>query len=428
MRIRVKYQVITAVLIISVVASIAALVIHTQGSALRAQAMKRLEAVVEGAERISKEAFDASDRLMAVSYLMMLRRQYPELAFVSVRSGATDIRLGEEDGGLLFLERTARGRAEGEAAPGAANREVFLRFGFVREAIEAEVQSTLEPLIFRTAAIAGVFLALGLFLNFLVARLLTGPVEALAAATARVAEGKMDFSVPVRSRDELGTLTAAFNTMTAKLKELLETREDMLHTLTHEINTPLNGLKAYLELWEDGKLPGEAERKRVLDTMMTSVVRMETSLGNALALFRGEHVKPDIYAKPILVDEIVRQSLSMFARVAAEKNLKVFPLSAHAVCLIAPEEPVRQIVMNLISNAVKYTPEGGQIRVGLNDATDEVRLQVTNTGFGIPKEDIPHLFTKFFRSSADRARGARIPGTGLGLNIVKKAEIGRAHV
>ena len=80
-----------------------------------------------------------------------------------------------------------------------------------------------------------------------------------------------------------------------------------------------------------------------------------------------------------------------------------------------------QIVANLVSNAIKYTPNNGEIRIDLSDSARELMFYVSNTGHGIPAEDIPHLFTKFYRSGADRASGKRIPGTGLGLNIVQKA-------
>ena len=416
MRIRVKFQLVTSALIIAVAAAIAVMVIRTQGAILREQSLQRLDAIMEGASRIAKESFDGSDRLMALSYMMLLQKEYPELKFAEVRFGEQQLKLGAENKGLLYLER---GDIQGRAP--SAGGQVTLRFGFDREAIDGQVRLAFRPFIRRIAVIAGIFLLLGLIATLLTARLLTGPVEELAAATRRVAEGEMDFQVPVHGNDELGTLTRAFNAMTGRIKELLDSREDILHTITHEINTPLNGLKAYLELWQDGRLPGEADRKRVLDTMMTSVVRMESSLGNALELFKGEHSPDKAPAKPVLVNDIFRHAVAMFAKVAEEKQVRIFPFPSAPVCIIAPEEPIRQIVMNLVSNAVKYTPAGGQIRLGIDDSEEEVCLQVSNTGYGIPPEDLPHLFTKFYRSDAERASGKRIPGTGLGLNIVRKA-------
>ena len=299
-----------------------------------------------------------------------------------------------------------------------------LRFGFVRKAIDDEVRLALAPLVRWTGGIAGVFMLLGLFVNRWVSKWLTGPIEELAAATVLVAGGRMEVSVTPRSNDELGTLTRSFNSMTGRLKELLDSREDILHTLTHEINTPLNGLKGYLELWQDKKLPVDpGQQERVLATMMAAVTGMENTLSNALSLFSSEH-KARLQAGHGLVGvhEVFRRTLQLFAPMAQAKALSVLPPDTNdRAFILSEEEPLKQIVTNLVSNAIKYTPFGGTIRMGLKEAGDEITFYVSNMGSGIPAKDIPHLFTKFFRSSEDRAAGRRTPGTGLGLNIVHKA-------
>lgn len=460
MRIRTKHQLITAALIASVVVSIAAMVIRTQRSMLRGQSMQRLGALMEGAARIAKESFDSRDRLMAISYLKFLQKEHPELAFASVSYGGHVSNIGEESDGLIYMESSTfpagkpvrytisaypspSGAASGDlqvstsgvslSVTGKATVAVdeppaalgvSVRLGFVKRMIDEEVERALGPLIRWTAGIAGGFLLLSFFINAWVAKLLTGPIEMLAQATGLLAAGRLDVQVPVRTRDEVGALTQSFNSMTGRLKELVESREDILHTLTHEINTPLNGLKGYLELWQDDKLPQDAEQKKhVIDTMIVAVLRMETSLGNALSLFRSESkplAKEEL--RPVQVDEIFAQTLTMFAPMAKEKNMKIVPLhKAIKGSITAPEELIKQIVVNLVSNAIKYAQDGGQLRVGLHDNPKELMFFVSNTGRGIPPEDIPHLFTKFYRSGKDRASGKRIPGTGLGLNIVRRA-------
>lgn len=456
MKIRAKYQLITAALIISVVVSIAVMVIHTQRKVLHAQAMQRLEALMEGSALIAKESFASHDRLMAVSYLMFLQKTYQELAFASVSCGGRLSKIGNEANDLIYLESSVRSSAgsqrnnvwsypSGAGAPqsnssvsaGSAPPEIsgqaeapgappscVVRLGFAAEIINRQVKRGLDPLIHWTAGITGFFLLLGLVVNAGVTRLLTGPIEALAQATGLLAAGTTLISVPVRSNDEMGTLTQSFNSMAGRITELMESREDILHTLTHEINTPLSGLKGYLELWQDRKLAQDpAQNQEVVDTMMVAVVRMENSLSNALNLFRSEH-KPGSPGEiqSVRIEEIFKQTLTMFMPMALAKNIKIFPLPpAKTGCITAQEELIKQIVMNLVSNAIKYTPDHGEIRMGLEENPDEVRFHVSNTGHGIPPENIPHLFTKFYRSGEDRASGKRIPGTGLGLNIVHKA-------
>lgn len=459
MRIRTKYQLVTAGLITAVVACTAAAVIHTQKKVLRGQALQRLDAVMEGAARIARESFEGQDRLMAVSYLKFLQQEHPELAFASVSYGGRVAAIGKETGGLLYLERGASagkpvrytisaypsaagaptgalsvstggvslsvtGRATVNVVEPAPAQEVSVRLGFVKSHIDGQVARALQPLMRWTFGIAGFFMLLGLLANAWVTRLLTGPLEALAQATGLLAAGRLDVRVPVRSDDEVGTLTGGFNHMSGRIKELVESREDILHTLTHEINTPLNGLKGYLELWQDRKLPADAvQNKAIVDTMALAVLRMETSLSNALSLFRLEQkALPAAAAGPVQVDEVLKQTLTMFDPLARGKQLKLTLLPRDAKAgVTAPEDLVRRIIVNLVSNAIKYTPEGGRIWLGLYDKPEEVQFHISNTGFGIPPEDIPHLFTKFYRSGEDRASGRRIPGTGLGLSIVKKA-------
>lgn len=458
MKIRTKHQLVTAALMASVVVSITAMVMHTQRRVLRGQALQRLDALMEGATRIAKESVDGRDRLMAVSYLMFMRKEHPEIAFASYTYGRHVSRLGEETPGLIYMERSVlpagrpvrytvsaypaasggtgaalqvstagislsvSGSATVDVEEPPAGEGASVRLGFVKSLVDAEVERELTPLMRWTAGIAGFFMLVGLFVNAWVARLLTGPIEALAKATGLLAAGRMDVTVPVRSADEMGALSASFNEMAGRLKELLASREDILHALTHEINTPLNGLKGYLELWRDGLLPESSVRDgKVLGTMLGAVLRMETSLGNALGLFRSGKTSGQ-KAVPVKVHEVFAQAVTLFAPLALEREIKVFPPPPGArALLIAPEEPVRQIVMNLVSNAIKYAADGGVVRMSLSEGPDEVRFHVSNTGYGIPPEELPRLFTKFYRSAAERGPGRRIPGSGLGLSIVHRA-------
>ncbi|OGR97739.1 MAG: hypothetical protein A2016_10610 [Elusimicrobia bacterium GWF2_62_30] len=459
MKIRPKYQLITAALIVSVVVSIAAMVMHTQRKVLHAQGIRRLEAVMEGAGRIAKESYDSSDRLMAVSYLMFLQRTYPEIAFASLSYRGRSYDIGAESGDLLYLERgiEAQGgpvRYTVSAYPsGGASRSTLsvstagvslrvsgratvkveepgggtagqVRLGFIRSVIDENVNQELAPLLRWTAGIAGFFLALGLMVNAWVAKLLTGPIEALAQATGLLAAGRMDVSVPVRGRDELGTLTTSFNSMAGRLNELLQSREDILHTLTHEINTPLSGLKGYLELWQDAKMPqASGNSAEILGTMMGAVLRMENSLGNALRLFSGEAKRQeDAEVKPLLIDRIFKDALTIYMPIALANGVNVRPLhKSFTASIMAQEEPVRQIINNLLLNAIKYTPSGGEVSVHITENYEEVTFHVRNTGPGIAPQHIPNLFTKFYRAGRENEGKKKIPGTGLGLSIVHKA-------
>lgn len=458
MKIRTKYALMTAALIGSVVAAITVTVTKVQRQTLEADSRERLETLMEGVERLALESVEGRDELMVVRYLMFLQKERPELVHAAITRRGHTSNVGAARGGLVYLSRTIAKKRPvtytvtaypTEANPAenisvstsgvslnvAGNSlvridegqkpETFnVKIGFLKAKLDADLNRALEPLFRRTLAVAGFFMALGLVGSVSIAKLITTPLMALTAAVGQIENGRLDVSVSVDRKDEVGALARRFNGMTAHIKELLEFREDILHTLTHELNTPLGGLKGYLELWQDRKLPAEpAAREQVVETMMAAVMRMENSLGNALRLFKSDSGKSMSGAKSVVwVDEVFTEMRTLYAPVAHSKNITIHDLPHDAVAfLCADPEVVRQIVNNLISNALKYTPDGGEIRLGLRDAEGRVDFWVSDTGYGIAEADIPHLFTKFYRSH-DKGQGAqRIPGTGLGLNIVAKA-------
>ncbi|HNY23495.1 MAG TPA: HAMP domain-containing sensor histidine kinase [Bacteroidales bacterium] len=411
----------TSTLIVSVVVSIAGVVVGTQSRLLREHAIQRLETMMDGVGRIAKESLDSHDRLMTLSYLMFLQKTYPELVFAGIKYDGYETSIGAQSAGLFYLYRVV---ALPVTSSGNHNSiSCSLRLGFSKAAIDAQVRRERDILVQWTFWIAGVFLLIGLLVNAWVSTLLTGPIEALVRGTQAVAAGNMDFSVPVRSSDELGVLSRRFNSMTQRLRDLLESREDILHTLTHEINTPLSGLKGYLELWQDQKVGNTpADTAVILNIMVAAVLRMESSLTNALKMFREEKVHDGEAAVEVCVEDIFNEVVSVYFPIAKAGNVEVLPFdNSKRNLVLCREELLRRIIGNLVSNAIKYTPHGGEVSMGVSDKGTELVLFVRNTGRGIPAGDIPHLFTKFYRSSQDRENGARIPGTGLGLNIVHKA-------
>ncbi|HBL15628.1 MAG: hypothetical protein A2X36_15065 [Elusimicrobia bacterium GWA2_69_24] len=463
MSIRAKFILLTLALVGGVVGATAAMVVRYQRTALTAQTRVRLDTVMEGVARIAREAMTAQDRLMLMSYLMFLQKEHPDMAFASVSYRGHTARLGADRAGLIYLDRRvgpsagprrytiaaypdAQGRTDSELdvskegirlrvggqadlriEEGAVPAErMDLRLGFIRARVEEEVARALDPLLRKTAAIAALAIAFGTLASLGLGALLTRPIEALAAAAALVGRGRLDVCVPAGGSDEIGTLSRRFNEMTGRLRESVEFREDILHTLTHEINTPLAGLRGYLELWQSDKAAaGPAARGEALPAMLAAVVRMEESLSNALTLFRQDNAADGAAAHGFVwLDEVAAEAVAVLAPAAVARGVRLRPLPAGAVAyLVAPPEDLRRIIMNLISNAIKYTPEGGEIRLGLEANGSEIGFWVRDTGCGIPAEDLPHLFTKFYRSQEDRSRAQRIKGTGLGLNIAHKAAL-----
>lgn len=454
MTIRTRYSLLTAGLIGAVVAAIALSTARTQRAVLEQQSRERLDAVGQGVARLAQESVQSQDRFMLLSYLLYLQRENPELSYAAVSLRGHTARIGDDGPGLVYWSRavsaarpvryvvtaypkngapssrlsvstagvalSVTGNADVQVSQQGQSETVGLKLGFSKALLDAELARALRPLYERTLGIAGAFMLLGFAGAFSLGKLLTAPLTAFTAAVGAVGEGNLDVSVEAGRGDEIGALARRFNEMTGRIRELLRFREDVLHTLTHELNTPLSGLKGYLELWQERGLPAEGvKREEVLRTMTAAVLRMEDSLGGALKLFSPAGKGLPAERRLVWLDDAARDAATLFAPVARSKGVAiVLPPPESVECVFADEELVRRIVGNLVSNAVKYTPKGGTVTVSLESRGELAALSVRDTGRGIAPEDLPHIFTKFYRAGA---AGERIPGSGLGLTIAQRA-------
>lgn len=385
MRIRTKLSLTMLTLIGAVVLAVALSISAAQRSALAAL---RVQALTEGVERLARESLDNRDPLMILSYLLYMQKEHPELAYAAVTNDGHTTTLGAKRPDLAFWT--------GNVGP---RRGVGAELGFDRRVLHEEVERAMGPLSRRTASIAGLFMVLGWIAAFLLARRLTGPLAALACAVDAVGKGDLDTAFSSAGGDEVGALVKSFNAMKAHLKDHLLFREDLLHTLTHELRTPLGALKSCLE--------SRREKDDDLRTMEAAVLRMERALENALGLFRRGRASA-VNRKVVWIDDVLRETSRIFTPAASARKIDLeLPARTVTKYLYADDELLRQIVVNLISNALKYTPDGGRVRVGLEDDDANVRFWVSDTGRGIEAAEIPGLFSE--------------SAPGLGLSIVQRA-------
>lgn len=455
MRIRTRSAVLTAGLIGAVVALVAGTIIREQRRILEQDSRLRLESVMDGIARLGEEALAGEDALMLISHLMILQKERADLAWASVNYKGHESSIGARETGLVVVSRVLRGRrpvtytlstltASTETAPGvavapdgitvraaghvrlevsekAAPEPLELSLGFRASALRAETERALKPLVTRTLQIAGLFMALGFLGAAALSHALTAPLAAMSATVEAFGDGRFDARVPESGGTELKILALRFNDMAERLEELNAFREDLLHTLGHELNTPLAGLKGYLEMWREGGLPEDPQQRREAFAVLSgAVLRMEDSLGAALSLFRLGEGAAAGERKVVWVDALLDEARALFEPAARAKNVALHGLPPGQVGFFhGPEEPLRLIVSNLVSNALKYTPDGGEVRCGLEDDVRSLRFWVADTGYGIAAEHLPHLFDKFYRVEDGRRR--RIPGTGLGLALTRRA-------
>jgi signal transduction histidine kinase len=270
-----------------------------------------------------------------------------------------------------------------------------------------------------TAAIFAsvVALALALFLSY---RLLQ-PVRELTQAARKLAGGDLSQRVLVRGSDELATLANTFNHMAASL-ELAETRRRALTAdIAHELRTPLAVQRAHLEALEDGIYDLSLESLKPIEEHNYLLTRLVDDL-RTLALVDSGQL--ELVLTPTDISALIKRVTTRLEPQADDRQIKIqLDLDHSCPPLSLDAQRIEQILHNLLDNALRHTPEAGVISLQCKIVSDQCLLTVRDNGSGIPPEDLPHIFERFYR--ADRARSRMDGGTGLGLSIARK--IAQAH-
>ena len=258
--------------------------------------------------------------------------------------------------------------------------------------------------------------AAALGLAVVIARQITRPVKRLVAATADIASGKLDSRVEDPGPDEIGQLGRAFNSMAEALERQEEQRRSMMADIAHELRTPLSVLRGNLEAMEDGLLEPTPQQVAVLHDQSAALSRLVEDL-RMLSLASAGHL--ELHRHPADVSELVRSVLMEIEAASRDRGVALSgdaPASLPHVSL--DSDRIRQVLRNLIDNALRHTPPGGRIDVQVHKQGTALTVSVADTGSGIATQDLPHLFDRFYRADGSRARATG--GSGLGLAIVKQ--------
>jgi len=216
----------------------------------------------------------------------------------------------------------------------------------------------------------------------------------------------------------------------SELRRLERLRHEFVANVSHELKTPLAVIKACVETLQDGAVEDPANRLSFLEQINENTDRLNNLVLDLLSLARLESGSQNLEVQSIVIADLVRDIVEHFRRRAEGKKLSIEVLSPEepsAAEIRTDEEALRQILDNLLDNAIKYTPEGGRIRVRWYGRGDQICFEVEDNGIGIPEMDLPRIFERFYR--VDKARSRELGGTGLGLAIVKNlAQVLRGSV
>ena len=281
-----------------------------------------------------------------------------------------------------------------------------------------QIESGLSEILGRIALLAAVVTVLAGIAVFVFVRRRMKPLKKLETAAATIAEG--DFSVQVDEKKgdpELRELSGAFNTMTRKLRGVETGRREFVANVSHELRSPITSIRGFAEGMADGVIP-EAEQPKYLRLVADESKRLSGLIDDLLALSRleREDAKPDL--ADFDVNEMLRRAVIRRMNDLEEKKIDVSCEFEADSCMVrADSDRIEQVVINLLDNAIKFTPEGG--RISLESAVKDgiAEITVRDSGCGIAPEDREKIFARFF--TADRAHTAG-KGTGLGLSICRR--------
>jgi signal transduction histidine kinase len=264
--------------------------------------------------------------------------------------------------------------------------------------------------------VGAVAIVVALILIFVLSRRLSSPIGVLAKAARRLGRGDLSQRVQFQGKGEVGTLAQAFNSMAADLEHAEQLRRNLVADVAHELRTPLSNIQGYLEAIRDRVMKPNAATIHSLNEETALLSRLVDEL-QELSLAEAGKLKLIYQAEDIT--KLIKQAVTSWQPKVAAKEISLsLDLPDNLPLVNIDRQRINQVLHNLLENAVAHTREGGTINVAAAKQGDWVEISVSDTGEGIPVEDLPNIFERFYR--VDRSRARATGGSGLGLTIVKR--------
>ena len=263
-------------------------------------------------------------------------------------------------------------------------------------------------------AILGALLV-ALVMGILLARTLTGPLQALTRAAQSITEGHLEQQVKVKTNDEVGQLAAAFNLMSQEVARVNLLRRKMTADIAHDLRTPLTVISGYIESMRDGVLKPTPER---LELIYSEIELLEKLVEDLRMLSLADAGELSLNPQSISPKVLLEHAADLFRHQAEGQNVAIEVQASDDLPDIRVDEArMMQVLGNLVSNSLRYTPAEGRISLSAQRSGDRLAISVQDTGEGIAAEELPYIFDRFHR--ADKSRHNELGETGLGLAIVK---------
>jgi signal transduction histidine kinase len=275
------------------------------------------------------------------------------------------------------------------------------------------LSNTINTYLLWGAALA---IAIAIILTFFISRRVLSPIRTLGVTAKKLGKGDFSQRVQVKDHGEVGELAQTFNSMADDLERTEKLRRNMVADIAHELRTPLSNVSGYLEAIRDDVVKPDASTIASLSEEVDLLSRLVDDL-QELALADAGELK--LARQPEDLSQLIQQSVKAIRTRVLDKGLEIsIDVPEELPLLNIDYHRISQVLRNLLENALKHTPSGGKITVSAAPEGKQVRIKVIDNGEGIPAEDLPNMFERFYRVDKSRARQAG--GSGLGLTIAKR--------
>ena len=281
-----------------------------------------------------------------------------------------------------------------------------------------EIYESLRDIQLRILFSLIVVAAIVMVVNMFVLRTITRPISELNEGISRMSRGDFSARVNVRGKNEFAGLAQAFNSMSERLEHLDNSRNQFVSNASHELKTPLSTMKIMIEslLYQDPIDPVAA--KEFLGDVNAEIDRLNHIVSDLLTLVNMDSGAMKLKLEELDCSALLQSQAKRLAPLARENGIELECTAGAPLKINGDASKLEQVIYNVIDNAIKYTPRGGEVHCSLTRSSRMAVIKIADTGEGIPAEDLPHIFDRFYR--VDKARSRATGGTGLGLSIVKQ--------
>lgn len=259
-----------------------------------------------------------------------------------------------------------------------------------------------------------------ILISFILSGFITHPVKELTASITKMSKGHLNQRINIRGSGEFRHLGEAFNIMSEKLENLDNARNEFVSNASHELKTPLSAIKVLAESLLHMEIDDPAIYKEFLTDIDFEIDRLNAIITDLLTLVHMDKANKSVGFKtdPVELTGLAKKTLKGLQLLADQRHIRVELYYEEEVMIIGDSMKLQQVLSNIIDNGIKYTPDGGKVTIDIYKTPEHAVIKVSDTGIGIPPEDLTHIFDRFFR--VDKARSRSTGGTGLGLSIANR--------